>query len=80
MAWEGRRPANIGVLLADPGWEARFFKLVVDGEDEESRAARLDGWIVWEAELFPGGHIAQCTAKDLFALNPSGWFSLSFVV
>jgi hypothetical protein len=49
---------SIRVLLANPRWESRllhFLELsgvgrrVEDGSDEdESRAARMDGWVVWE--------------------------------
>jgi hypothetical protein len=50
-AWEGRRPANIRALLADPIWEARLLRFIelsgagraVDGEDVEEWATRMDG-------------------------------------
>jgi len=28
LAWEGRRPANVRVLLADPRWEARLLRFL----------------------------------------------------
>ena len=59
-AWEGKGPGSIGVLLSNPRWERgliRFLELsgvgrvMDDGIDEEEvRAARLDGRIIWEAE------------------------------
>jgi hypothetical protein len=54
-AWEGKRPGGVRVLLANPGWERRFVKLlgvgrvVADGTDEEGAyAARMDEWVAWE--------------------------------
>jgi hypothetical protein len=51
---------SVRVLLSSPRWERwllRFLELsgvgrvMDDGVDEEvARAARLDGWIIWEAE------------------------------
>jgi len=59
-AWEGRDPRSIRVLLSNSRWERRLVKFlelsgmgrrVADGTDEdEARAERMDGWIVWEAE------------------------------
>ena len=47
------------MLLASPRWERRFVRflelsgvgrVMADGSDEEcAHAARMDGWIVWEA-------------------------------
>jgi hypothetical protein len=58
-AWEGKE-GGVRVLLANPRWEKRllrFLKLsgvwrvMDDGEDEEeARAARLDGCIIWETK------------------------------
>jgi len=55
-AWGGKDPGSIRVLLSNPRWERsllRFLELsgvgrvVDDGTDEEeTRAARLDGWII----------------------------------
>jgi hypothetical protein len=46
------------VLLANPRWEKRLLhspelsgvgRVMGNGEDEEeTRAARMDGWIIWE--------------------------------
>ena len=60
---KGRTPEvsrSIRVLLGNPRWEKHFLKFlelsgvgrtVADGTDvEETRAARMDTWIVWEAE------------------------------
>ena len=58
-AWEGKDPGSIRVLLNNPRWERRLLRFLelsgvgrlVEGEDvEETRAARLNGWIAWEAE------------------------------
>jgi len=59
-AWEGRDPGGVRVLLSNPRWERRlvkFFELsgvgrvMANGVDEnEARAERMDGWIVWEEE------------------------------
>jgi hypothetical protein len=59
-AWEGRNPGSIGVLLSSPRWEGwllRYLELsgvgrLVEGgiEEDEAHAARMDRWIVWEAE------------------------------
>jgi hypothetical protein len=58
-AWEGKDPDGIKILLANPRWERRLLRFlelsgverVVDGVDvEETRATRLDGWIIWEAK------------------------------
>jgi len=59
-AWEGKDLGGIRVSLNNPRWERRLLRflelpgvgrVVEDGTDvEEARAARLDGWIVWEAE------------------------------
>ena len=52
-------PGSIRVLLNNPWWEMRLLRflelsgvgrLVGDEDVEETRAARLDGWIAWEAE------------------------------
>jgi len=52
-------PVSIRILLNNPRWERRLLRFLelsgvgrlVEGEDvEETRAARLDGWIAWEAE------------------------------
>lgn len=53
-------PGGVWVLLANPRWGRRFVKflelpkvgrVMADGTDEDgARAARLDEWIVWEAE------------------------------
>ena len=57
--WEGKDPGSIRVLLNNPRWERRLLRflelsrvgeLVGDEDVEEARAARLDGWIAWEAE------------------------------
>jgi len=59
-AWEGRDLGGIRVLLNNPRWERRLLKflelsgvgkVVEDSTDEEeTRAARMDEWIAWEAE------------------------------
>jgi hypothetical protein len=59
-AWEGKNPGSVRVLLANPRWEKRLIRFLelsgvgrtmADGTDEDSaHAARLDGWIAWEAE------------------------------
>ena len=58
-AWEGKDPGSIRVLLNNPRWERRLLRFLelsgvgrlVEGEDvEETRAAKMDGWISWEAE------------------------------
>ena len=58
-AWEGKHPGSIRVLLNNPRWERRLLRFLelsgvgklVEGEDvEETRAAKMDGWIAWEAE------------------------------
>jgi len=59
-AWEGRNPGGIRALLSNPRLERRLVKflelsgvgrVMADGVDEdEARAERTDGWIVWEAE------------------------------
>jgi hypothetical protein len=46
------------MLFANPRWERRFLhfldlsgvgRVMDDGEDEEeTRAAKMDGWIIWE--------------------------------
>jgi len=56
----GKDPGGIHVLLSNLRWERhllRFLELsdvgraVEDGTNvEEARAARLDGWIMWEVE------------------------------
>jgi hypothetical protein len=56
-AWEGKDPGSVRVLLANPQWERRLLRflelsgvgrVVEDGEDEEeTRAARMDEWIIW---------------------------------
>jgi len=53
-------PGGVRVLLANPRWERRFLKFLVlsgvwremaDGTDEDgTRAARMDEWVVREAE------------------------------
>jgi len=58
--WEGKESGGVRVLLANPRWERQFLKFLElsgvgraaqDGTDEDgARGARLDGWIVWEAE------------------------------
>jgi ribonuclease HI len=59
-AWEGRNPGSIGILLSSPRWEGRLLRYLelsgvgrfVEGgiEEDEAHAARMDRWIVWEAE------------------------------
>ena len=58
-AWDGKNPESIRVLLMNPLWERRLLRFLelsgvgrlVGSEDvEETRAARLDGRIAWEAE------------------------------
>ena len=58
-AWEGKDPGSIRVLLNNPRWERRLLRFLeppevgrlVEGEDVEgTRAAKMDGWIAWEAE------------------------------
>ena len=58
-AWEGKDPGSIRVLLNNPRWGRRLLRFLelsgvgraVGGEDvEETRTARPDGWIAWEAE------------------------------
>jgi hypothetical protein len=59
-AREGRYPSSIGVLLSSPRWEGRLLRHLelsrvgrfVEGgiEEDEGHAARMDRWIVWEAE------------------------------
>jgi len=57
LAWEGRHPPSIWVLLGDPRWEARLLRFIelsgigrVVGEVdvEEEWAVRLDGWVTEE--------------------------------
>jgi hypothetical protein len=58
--WEGRNPSSIGVLLSSPRWEGRLLRYLelsgvgrfVEGgiEEDEAHAAKMDRWIVWEAE------------------------------
>jgi hypothetical protein len=63
-AWEGKDPGGARVLLSNPPVgitdpqipralrhrKGRRGRVVEEGTDvEEVRAARLDGWIVWEA-------------------------------
>jgi hypothetical protein len=58
--WEGRNPGSIGILLSSPRWEGRLLRYLelsgvgrfVEGgiEEDEAHAARMDRWIVWEAE------------------------------
>jgi hypothetical protein len=59
-AWEWRDPGSIRVLQPNPRWERRLLRFLelsgmgrtVEGglDEEEAHAARIDGWIVWEAE------------------------------
>jgi hypothetical protein len=59
-AWEGRNPGGIGILLSNSRWEGRLLRFLelpgvgrlVEGgtDEEEAHAAKMDGWIVWEAE------------------------------
>jgi hypothetical protein len=59
-AWQGRDPGGVRVLLSNTRWETRLVKflelsgmgrMIADGTDEdEARAERMDGWIVWETE------------------------------
>jgi hypothetical protein len=59
-AWEGRNPSSIGVLLSSPRWEGRLLRYLelsgvgrfMEGgiEEDEAHAAKMDRWIVWEAE------------------------------
>jgi ribonuclease HI len=59
-AWERRNPGSIGILLSSPRWEGRLLRYLelsgvgrfVEGgiEEDEAHAARMDRWIVWEAE------------------------------
>ena len=59
-AWEGRNSGGIRTLLSNPRWEKRLLRflelsgvrrMVEGGEDEdEAHAARMDRWVVWEAE------------------------------
>jgi hypothetical protein len=58
-AWEGKDPGGVRIFLANHSWEKRLLRSlglsgvgrVADGVDEEEiRAKRLDGWIIWEAE------------------------------
>jgi hypothetical protein len=58
QAWGNIPPSGVRVLLTSPRWGSRllhFLELsgvgrrVEDGSDEDaSRAARTDGWVVWE--------------------------------
>ena len=58
--WEGKGLGGVRVLLTSPRWEKRSLRfpelsgagiVVAHGTNEdESRAARMDEWIVWEAE------------------------------
>jgi hypothetical protein len=58
QAWGGVIPGSIRTLLASPRLESRpphllelagVGRRVEDGRDEEeSWAARIDGWVVWE--------------------------------
>jgi hypothetical protein len=53
-------PGSIRVPLPNPRWERRLLRFLelsgmertVEGgpDEEEAHAARIDGWIVWEAE------------------------------
>jgi hypothetical protein len=57
-AWGGVDPESVRMLLASPRWERRLLhflelsgvgRVMDNGEDEEeARAARMDGWIIWE--------------------------------
>ena len=56
---KAKDPGRIRALLNNPRWERcllRFLelsgvgRLVGDEDVEETRMARLDGWIAWEAE------------------------------
>jgi hypothetical protein len=57
-AWGAVHPGSIRMLLANPRWERRLLhfldlsgvgRVMDNGEDEEeTRAARMDGWIIWE--------------------------------
>jgi len=86
LAWEGRRPSSIRVLLADPRWEACLLKFIelsdvgriVDEVDvEEDWAVGLDGWIAWEAEGRGVGW--QFLLSSLFCTLSLGFLLLLFV-
>jgi len=57
-AWEGKTSGSIRVVLSNPRWEKRLLgflellgvrRVMNDGTDkDETRAARLDGWVIWE--------------------------------
>ena len=76
-AWEGKDPGSIRVLLNNPRWERRLFRffelsgvggVVRDEGVEETRAARLDGWIAGEVEEKVAGR-AACTISFLLLLH-----------
>jgi hypothetical protein len=56
-AWGAVHPRNVWMLLASPRWEKRllsFLELSGAGrvmengvDEEEARAERMDGWVVW---------------------------------
>jgi hypothetical protein len=58
QAWSDANPSGIRTLLASPRWESRLLnflelsgvgRIVENGTDEEeARAARMDGWVVWD--------------------------------
>ena len=58
--WEGKDSGSIRVLLSNPRWGRGLLRSlelsgvgrVMDGETdaEETRAARLDRWIIWEMD------------------------------
>jgi hypothetical protein len=58
QSWGSTPPSNIRVLLGNPRWESRLLhfldlsgvgRRVENGLDEdESWAARMDGWVAWE--------------------------------
>jgi hypothetical protein len=59
-AWERRNPGGVRVLLSSPRWESRLLRFLelfgvgrfVEGGVDEylAHAARMDDWVVWEAE------------------------------
>ena len=59
-ASEGKDPGSVRVVLSNPRWERRLVRIlelsavgrrISNGTDEDqARAERMDGWIVWETE------------------------------
>jgi len=81
VAWEGKNPGRVRVLLTNARWERRYLRFLelpgvgrvkADGVDEDSaRATQMDKWVVWEAE-------ERVTVGGLVHLHLSLCFSFSF--